>query len=103
MPLMEIRHFAYSEADGVATVRLDRPERLNALTFDSYRELTETFAALATRDSVRVARRPSRCLHAPSLPRPAVQPAGASRPLRLWATQAPVYSSWFGHTNLPGP
>lgn len=53
MPVMETRHFAYSEADGVATVRLDRPERLNALTFDSYRELTETFAALATRDSVR--------------------------------------------------
>ncbi|MAF67660.1 MAG: enoyl-CoA hydratase [Planctomycetes bacterium] len=53
MRRMQTRHFAYSEADGVATVRLDRPERLNALTFDSYRELADTFAALATRDSVR--------------------------------------------------
>jgi enoyl-CoA hydratase/carnithine racemase len=45
--------FDYSEQDGVATIRLNRPERLNALTFDSYRELTDTFAALRTRDSVR--------------------------------------------------
>jgi enoyl-CoA hydratase/carnithine racemase len=45
--------FDYSEHGGVATIRLNRPERLNALTFDSYRELTDTFAALRTRDSVR--------------------------------------------------
>ena len=50
---MQTRHFRYTEAEGVATLRLDRPERLNALTFDSYRELTETFAALGQRDSVR--------------------------------------------------
>ena len=50
---MKTEHFRYSEAGGVATLRLDRPERLNALTFDSYRELTDTFAALRTRDSVR--------------------------------------------------
>ena len=50
---MQPETFRYDEADGVATLRLDRPERLNALTFDSYRELTDTFAALATRDSVR--------------------------------------------------
>ncbi len=50
---MNTKHFQYSEAAGVATIRLDRPERLNALTFDSYRELTDTFAALASRDSVR--------------------------------------------------
>lgn len=50
---MNPEHFQYDESDGVATIRLDRPERLNALTFDSYRELTDTFAALATRDSVR--------------------------------------------------
>lgn len=50
---MQPKHFRYDETDGVATLRLDRPERLNALTFDSYRELTDTFAALATRDSVR--------------------------------------------------
>jgi enoyl-CoA hydratase/carnithine racemase len=50
---MNPKHFQYEEAAGVATIRLARPERLNALTFDSYRELTDTFAALADRDSVR--------------------------------------------------
>jgi enoyl-CoA hydratase/carnithine racemase len=50
---MNTQHFHYDEADGIATVRLDRPERLNALTFDSYGELTRTFGDLAARDSVR--------------------------------------------------
>jgi enoyl-CoA hydratase/carnithine racemase len=50
---MQTQHFRYSEADGIAVMRLDRPERLNALTFDSYRELADTFAALHSRDSVR--------------------------------------------------
>ena len=46
-------HFDYEEKDGVATIRLNRPERLNALTFDSYAELRDTFRALGERDSVR--------------------------------------------------
>lgn len=50
---MQTKHFRYSEEHGVATVRLDRAERLNALTFDSYRELADTFEALQTRSSVR--------------------------------------------------
>lgn len=50
---MQARHFSYSEDDGIATVRLDRPERLNALTFDSYAELRDTFVALGARASVR--------------------------------------------------
>lgn len=50
---MKTRHFHYSETSGVATLRLDRPERLNALTFDSYAELADTFHALRRRDSVR--------------------------------------------------
>ncbi|MGK0218432.1 MAG: enoyl-CoA hydratase/carnithine racemase, partial [Planctomycetota bacterium] len=33
---MQAKHFHYHEDDGVAVVRLDRPERMNALTFDSY-------------------------------------------------------------------
>lgn len=42
------------ELDGhVGVVRLDRPDRLNALTFESYRELTEFFVHLRTRDDVR--------------------------------------------------
>jgi len=46
-------HFDYSEAEGVATLRLNRPERLNALTFESYAELRDTFVELRGRDSVR--------------------------------------------------
>ncbi len=39
-------HFRWGFADGVATVTLDRPERMNPLTFDSYAELRDTFRAL---------------------------------------------------------
>lgn len=38
---------------GVATVTLNRPERLNALTFESYQELTSTFRSLDREASVR--------------------------------------------------
>lgn len=38
---------------GVATITLDRPERLNALTFEVYRELRDTFRALDTESGVR--------------------------------------------------
>ncbi|MEA3017949.1 MAG: hypothetical protein QOI38_2671 [Sphingomonadales bacterium] len=41
------RHFLWDHADGVATVTLDRPERKNPLTFESYAELRDTFRALA--------------------------------------------------------
>ena len=50
---MNPEHFQFEESDGVATIRLARPERLNALTFDSYAELRDTFVALRTRDSTR--------------------------------------------------
>ena len=50
---MNPKTFRYTEADGVGTIRLDRPERLNALTFESYGELTQTFEDLGKRDSVR--------------------------------------------------
>jgi len=40
------KHFALSIADGVATVALNRPERKNPLTFDSYAELRDWFLAL---------------------------------------------------------
>jgi enoyl-CoA hydratase/carnithine racemase len=45
--------FQYSESDGIATITLDRPDRLNALTFDVYTELRDTFASLATHDPVK--------------------------------------------------
>lgn len=50
---MQPEHFDYEEADGIATIRLNRPDRLNALTFDSYAELRDTFVALGSRTSVR--------------------------------------------------
>jgi len=50
---MNPQHFRFEERDGVGIVRLDRPERLNALTFDSYAELRDAFARLGTLDSVR--------------------------------------------------
>jgi enoyl-CoA hydratase/carnithine racemase len=39
---------------GIATITLNRPERLNALTFEVYRELTDLFAALRDERDVRV-------------------------------------------------
>ena len=39
-------HFLWEFADGVATVTLNRPEKKNPLTFDSYEELRATFYAL---------------------------------------------------------
>ena len=48
-------HFLYEQTEsGVATITLNRPERLNAITFKVYRELTETFAALRDEKDVRV-------------------------------------------------
>jgi enoyl-CoA hydratase/carnithine racemase len=44
-------HFRWEYADGVATVTLNRPERKNPLTFESYAELRDTFRGLVdTRD-----------------------------------------------------
>ena len=40
------QHFALSVQDGVATVTLNRPERKNPLTFDSYAELRDWFLGL---------------------------------------------------------
>lgn len=48
-----MKSFLYEESEGVATITLDRPERLNALTFEVYRELTDTFAALRSEEGVR--------------------------------------------------
>ncbi len=40
------QHFAYSFADKVVTLTLNRPERKNPLTFDSYAELRDLFRQL---------------------------------------------------------
>lgn len=51
--MIEPKSFLYEVRDGVAAITLNRPERLNALTFEVYRELTETFAALRAEAEVR--------------------------------------------------
>jgi enoyl-CoA hydratase/carnithine racemase len=45
--------FRYAETGAVATITLDRPETLNSLTFQVYRELTDTFRGLRDRPEVR--------------------------------------------------
>lgn len=46
-------HFRCEIEDGIATLRLDRPDRKNPLTFDSYAELRDWFRALPYDDSVK--------------------------------------------------
>ncbi len=50
---LEPMHFLWEFADGVATVTLNRPERKNPLTFESYAELRDTFTELAFTDEVK--------------------------------------------------
>lgn len=50
----EWRHFRFEVADGVATVTLDRPEKMNALTFESYADLRDLLHELPTREDVSV-------------------------------------------------
>lgn len=45
--------YQHDRKTGVATITLNRPERLNALTFDVYRELKGTFEALDSEPGVR--------------------------------------------------
>lgn len=45
-------HFRFEVDDGVATVTLDRPDRLNALTLDVYADLRDLTAELEHRDDV---------------------------------------------------
>jgi enoyl-CoA hydratase/carnithine racemase len=47
-------HFDLDISDGVATVRLSRPDKLNALTFDTYADLRDLLGELPHRGDVRV-------------------------------------------------
>jgi len=47
------QHFSYTFKDAVACVTLDRPERKNSLTFDSYAELRELFHAMSRATDVK--------------------------------------------------
>jgi len=48
------QHFLWQVTDRIATVKLDRPDRKNPLTFDSYAELRDTFRALVYADDIDV-------------------------------------------------
>ena len=54
-PLADYRaqHFKYEFSDGVASITLNRPERKNPLTFDSYAELRDLFRAMAAAPDVK--------------------------------------------------
>ncbi len=47
-------HFIWHCEGGVATIRFDRPERKNPLTFESYAELRDTFRGIVSADDVDV-------------------------------------------------
>ncbi len=55
VPLTEQwQHFDFAVSDGVARVTLNRPEKLNALTFDAYADLRDLLAELPHRGDTRV-------------------------------------------------
>jgi enoyl-CoA hydratase/carnithine racemase len=47
------KHFRFQIESNVATITFDRPERLNALTFEAYADLRDLLAELPHRDDVR--------------------------------------------------
>ena len=47
------RSFLYEERDAIATITLNRPDKRNALTFEVYEELRDTFVTLDRRTAVR--------------------------------------------------
>ena len=56
LPSVQInpQSFLYEERGPIAVITFNRPEKLNSLTFQVYRELTDTIAALGSRNEVRV-------------------------------------------------
>ena len=54
MSAFQPQHFLWEAKDRIATIRLDRPERKNPLTFESYAELRDTFRALPYADDIDV-------------------------------------------------
>jgi len=50
----QAQHFEWKFENGIATVTLNRPQRKNPLTFESYDELRDTFRALKNTRAVKV-------------------------------------------------
>ncbi|MFP5353377.1 MAG: enoyl-CoA hydratase family protein [Actinomycetota bacterium] len=53
-PSDEWKHLRFEVADGVATLTFDRPDKLNALTFEVYADLRDLLRELPQRDDVKV-------------------------------------------------
>ena len=53
MAAHQAKHFSYAYDAGVVTITLNRPERKNPLTFDSYAELRDLFHALELANDVK--------------------------------------------------
>lgn len=53
-PTSSWKHFGFDVDARVATVTFDRPEKLNALTFESYADLRDLLRELPQRDDIRV-------------------------------------------------
>src|SRR2546425_454262 len=53
-PTQSWNHFRFAVNDGVATLTFDRPQKLNALTFQVYADLRDLLTELPQRDDVRV-------------------------------------------------
>jgi enoyl-CoA hydratase/carnithine racemase len=51
---MAYSNFVFENADGIATIRLNDPEKLNALTFQTYGDLEKIFADVASDDAAKV-------------------------------------------------
>jgi enoyl-CoA hydratase/carnithine racemase len=53
-PTQSWNHFRFTVEDGVATITFDRPQKLNALTFQVYADLRDLLTDLPLREDVRV-------------------------------------------------
>src|SRR2546421_9122920 len=53
-PTQSWNHFRFAVKDGVATLTFDRPQRLNALTFEVYADLRDLLTDLPQQEDVRV-------------------------------------------------
>src|SRR5918999_4225496 len=51
---MTYSSFVFENQDGIATIRLNDPDKLNALTFQTYADLERIFAEIAHDDTVKV-------------------------------------------------